>query len=450
MTESVSTSSSVMSKADSLVDSKYRNYSELRRHGFFRLGIVVGFGRLWFVKSLVPECSGLSDCRNRLYKEYDILANLNHPSVVRVMSLEEIPEAGLSIIMEYVEGVHLDEFVSGADALSRRVIANALCEAVAFIHSRGIVHLDLKPENILVRGSRSAPSVCLIDFNLSDGDVFCYNKEVGGNLRYAAPEQFEEGYKASPTADVWSLGKLIEEIAPGRMWSQAVRKAQESDPALRPADASAFIALAKKGRRTFIRRIVLIAAAVVVFLSLLAAVAIHDNRIPAEPVSPDDTQQPAVAVEEENSTETDAPRGDGVAEVPVREVAPVATSPAATPAADKFAALEKEHDMEVEKVRKRCMAGIEEMKAAEKEVDRSKGSYALEFATKCTEIERDIFAPLMVFRLKCPEELLSRHSYEWCSWDDPALKGEGRRFRAFKQELINKMFEEEKRGRKAY
>lgn len=194
-------------------------------------GTVVNYGQLWFIKSLIPECRELSDYRRILQKQYENLAGLSSSSIVRVFALQDVSGAGLSIIMEYVDGRHARRISHQANKWQRKRVAGSLVIAVAGLHAKGVTHLDLKPQNITIRGSYDDPEVVIIDFNLSDSGVFQYYKEVRATRDYAAPEQFDVGYEASPTADVRSLGKLLTEIAPGRNWNAAIRRALCEEPA---------------------------------------------------------------------------------------------------------------------------------------------------------------------------------------------------------------------------
>lgn len=241
----------------------YHDYKVISRHGITCLGTVTGFGRVWFVKSLCEEYRDLSQYRLGLTKEYDILLSLRRGPVADVISLCAIEGAGLSIVMEYVGGEHLDSYLKKASRSQRNKAIRRLMEAVSFIHARGVAHLDLKPENILVHGASEDPQICLIDFNLSDSASYTYNKEVGGNRRYAAPEQFDAGYSGNPKADVWSLGKLLKEFGAPIFWHPVISKALKENPDQRPSDASAMIRMAKKNRQKYMILILILIVAVI-------------------------------------------------------------------------------------------------------------------------------------------------------------------------------------------
>lgn len=258
-------SSSEFRYTDISVDYGYHDYRQLACHGRSLVGTISGFGRRWFVKSIVPSLASSTQARQSLIKEYEILLSLNHPGVVRVIELTEIPDVGLSIIMEYVEGLTLAEALPDLHKRERRQIASRLLETIAFIHSKGITHGDLKPQNIIVGNTGGEIKTTIIDFNLSDSPEFETDKESGGNRKYGAPEQFQEGYQLQPTADVYSAGKIIRELAPGFTWRHAVRKALSENPGERPRNGMALLNKVNSDKR---------AARIFIYLSLIIVLAV--------------------------------------------------------------------------------------------------------------------------------------------------------------------------------
>ncbi|KPI35517.1 Sperm motility kinase X [Cyphellophora attinorum] len=85
-----------------------------------------------------------------------------------------------------------------------------LCDAIKYVHDKGILHRDLKPENILVDRNGS---VLLADFGCS---VFTSSYDVSdgpkGAKRYTAPEVFEEGIMYTEASDIFSLGAVLSEL----------------------------------------------------------------------------------------------------------------------------------------------------------------------------------------------------------------------------------------------
>jgi serine/threonine protein kinase len=87
-----------------------------------------------------------------LQKEYEITSQLQHPMIVSVFSLEEVEGLGLCIVMEWIEGLTLKEWLAQGNhsRKQRRHVADMLLEALAYVQSRQTQHRDLKPSNIML------------------------------------------------------------------------------------------------------------------------------------------------------------------------------------------------------------------------------------------------------------------------------------------------------------
>lgn len=165
------------------------------------------FGRWWLLKGLRKEVAGEAGYQQRLRKEFEILMQLQHPGVVTVVGLEYVEALGLCIVMEYVDGVTLKEWLQNkTNRQQRRSVAMALCETVGYIHSKGIVHRDLKPENIMI--TQNGGHVKLIDFGLADTDSHTILKQPAGTQRYMSPEQAQMAV-ADVRNDIYSLGVIF-------------------------------------------------------------------------------------------------------------------------------------------------------------------------------------------------------------------------------------------------
>lgn len=171
------------------------------------------YGRWWVLKSLADTVAEQELYRQRLRKEFEILISLQHPDVVGAVGLEEVKGLGTCIVMEYVDGQTLGEWLQSNPSISRRKrVARQIIQAVGYLHSKGVVHRDLKPSNILV--SHNGDSVKLIDFGLADTDSHTVMKQPAGTPGYMSPEQAEID-EADVRNDIYSLGVLFREMELG-------------------------------------------------------------------------------------------------------------------------------------------------------------------------------------------------------------------------------------------
>lgn len=255
--------------------SSYSNYRCLREHGTHRLGVVQRYDRLFFVKSLAEPYASMQLYKMQLEKEFKMLLSVHHPGVVGVYELVEIPGVGLSVLMEYVQGVTLGEWLQrGTLRIERQRVADDLIDAVAALHDAGIVHRDLKPDNIMVTPSGD---VRIVDFGLCDAESYALLKQPSGTRGFAAPEQMAEGYVARPTCDVYALGRMLKMIRPELAYRLAAKKAMQRDPVRRPQDAGRLIAYIAKMRRRVNLGVVAFLVAAVAIVGVLVLTKMHES-----------------------------------------------------------------------------------------------------------------------------------------------------------------------------
>ena len=162
------------------------------------------YGRWWLLKGLNKQVANETAYIQRLRKELELLMQLEHPFVVTTVGLEMVEDLGNCIVMEYVEGTTLKEWLKEKHTCKdRKRIAIQLAEAVDYIHTKGVVHRDLKPENIII--TKNGNSVKLIDFGLADTCSYAILKQPAGTPQYMSPEQMQTAV-ADVRNDIYSLG----------------------------------------------------------------------------------------------------------------------------------------------------------------------------------------------------------------------------------------------------
>ena len=122
------------------------------------------------LKGIASQYKGSTDYQLLQEKEFLLGYKLNHPNIAETYSLEEVADYGKCIVMEYVDGTTLAEWLATNPSYSARQRAMLqLLDTLEYIHSLQLVHHDLKSSNILI--TRNGKNVKLIDFGLSDLDT---------------------------------------------------------------------------------------------------------------------------------------------------------------------------------------------------------------------------------------------------------------------------------------
>ncbi len=180
------------------------------------------YGRWWLLKGLRKEVAKEAGYQQRLRKEFEIMMLLLHPNVVAAYGMEDVEGLGLCIVMEYVDGPTLKEWLDGKPTRQLRLaVAYDMIAAVAYIHAKGIVHRDLKPENIIV--TQNGSNVKLIDFGLADTDSHAILKQPAGTPKYMSPEQMQTA-EADVRNDIYSLGVILQQMNLGARYHSIINR----------------------------------------------------------------------------------------------------------------------------------------------------------------------------------------------------------------------------------
>jgi len=215
-------SSEIWGAPDLHKDAGYSNFVEISSDGFFRLVVATKYGRKVMLKSVRKEYADDLMYQELLHKEFEILMRLDHNFIVRVNDIEEIPDLGKCIVMEYVDGITLDVFLEDnkADKKTRLHLLAELIQTIDYLHSRQIVHRDLKPTNIMVL--KGGEHLKVIDFGLADSSSYMLLKQPAGTSGYSSPEQQTE-WKEDYRNDIYSLGKIMKDMKLGFRYNNIIK-----------------------------------------------------------------------------------------------------------------------------------------------------------------------------------------------------------------------------------
>jgi len=192
---------------------KYKIIEPLGSGGF---GTVYLAEDTWIDKRValkVPHRQGLDF--GELLKEPRLLASLNHPNIVTVVTAEKQDNV-FFIVMEYVPGETLENIIGAKGGLDLGLSLDytcQICNAVDHAHKQGVLHRDLRPANVFVNDKGLLK---VGDFGTSRIlEVAAHGTTVIGSPPYMAPEQFEG--RAVFASDLYSLGVTMYQMLTGNL-----------------------------------------------------------------------------------------------------------------------------------------------------------------------------------------------------------------------------------------
>jgi serine/threonine protein kinase len=204
-----------------LTSTRYELEAEIGRGG---LGVVYAaldrqLGRRVALKVLDSALAG----------EAQLIAQLEHPAIMPIYETGILPDGRAFYAMKLVTGARLDHYLAGSPSLAERLrVIRRAGEALAFAHTRGVIHRDLKPQNVMVG---EFGEVYVMDWGV---------EAVAGTPAFRAPDA-----RLDERSDVYALGALLQFLLPASRLP-ALRaiaaKAMKGDPSARYSGATALLA----------------------------------------------------------------------------------------------------------------------------------------------------------------------------------------------------------------
>jgi serine/threonine-protein kinase len=178
--------------------------------------------RVVAIKLLPPELAFRSEIRSRFLREAETAAQLSHPNIVPIYSVDE-REGLVYFVMAFVDGENLAMRLHRTGALSSddtRGILVDVARALAYAHERGVVHRDIKPDNILID---TDGRVLVTDFGIAravtdGGDARLTATGMAiGTPAYMSPEQSMGDREVDGRSDLYSLGIVGYQMLTGEL-----------------------------------------------------------------------------------------------------------------------------------------------------------------------------------------------------------------------------------------
>jgi len=211
--------------------------------GKFRIERVLGQGGMGVVvaathiqldervalKFLLPEALSNPEAVARFAREARAAVKIKSEHVARVSDVGTLESGSPYMVMEYLEGRDLADWVRSSGAMRATDAVEFVlqaCEAIAEAHALGIVHRDLKPANLFVtRRVDGSPCVKVLDFGISKLTVPGSTSDMGmtrtstvmGSPLYMSPEQMSSTRNVDARTDIWALGIILYEVLSGRV-----------------------------------------------------------------------------------------------------------------------------------------------------------------------------------------------------------------------------------------
>ena len=176
-------------------------------------------GKKVAIKVLAKEHFHNEQIRLRFEQEARVMASLNHENICSVIDLEENDEFS-AIIMEYLEGVDLGQYVNQHGSVPVSQVMDWLWQIASgldYAHSQGYVHRDIKPSNFFLT---EKGQIKIMDFGIAKAEDSLVKSQTSskmGSVAYMSPEQIISTKHVDHKTDIYSLGVTLHHLLGGRV-----------------------------------------------------------------------------------------------------------------------------------------------------------------------------------------------------------------------------------------
>jgi serine/threonine-protein kinase len=223
-----SSETELRSHIERALSEQYRLDREIGRGG---MGIVyraldLRLKRTVAIKILPPELAFRSEIRSRFLREAELAAQLSHPNIVPIYAVDELDNL-VFFVMACIEGRNVAQIIherGRLDGDETRGIMRQVGSALAYAHSRGVVHRDIKPDNIIIeeKGGRAMVTDFGIARAVTDTDSRLTVTGIAiGTPAFMSPEQSMGEKEIDGRSDLYSLGVVAWQMLCGSLPFQA-------------------------------------------------------------------------------------------------------------------------------------------------------------------------------------------------------------------------------------
>ncbi len=184
-------------------------------------GFDTRINRVYAIKVLNPDLLDNRQVIKRFKREAIIMTQIDHPAIVRVYDLDDIDEVIPFILLEWIDGGSLWDYVEShgpMDSVMAVYVMTLVCAGIEAAHAKGVIHRDIKPDNILL-ATNGYPKVTDFGIALIERTQNRLTREgVGlGSFGFMAPEQMDHANEVDIRADVHGLGVTLWSILKAQM-----------------------------------------------------------------------------------------------------------------------------------------------------------------------------------------------------------------------------------------
>ncbi len=211
-----------MKPGDTIGKYKIENYLGAGGMGEVYLAKNSFLGTLCAIKLLKKAVALREEEKQRLLREARLASSIQHSNLIAVLDADIDPSSGtLYIVMEYVDGIALDQVLAHGPMPEERVlpIIRQVAEALQAAEEMQVVHRDIKPANIILtnRGKIKLADLGIAKTNADNAEALTKNNAILGTPNYASPEQLQSSHKVDARADIYSLGATMYHMLSGQM-----------------------------------------------------------------------------------------------------------------------------------------------------------------------------------------------------------------------------------------